>query len=155
MLALCRKGHRTSERTLTVLKHIAYTRNGIGPASSPSAACPSRELRRALPSGPSHTCRRESCVGITLSLLWWKLWLEVLSALVPQVSVRAAKQHVTSLFLLIARAVTADLVRVLWDHSDRDDRIPRSAQVVCLERASAPSANVLCEVLFTCLLCYR
>ena len=29
--------------------------------------------------------------------------------------------------------------------------IPRSAQVVCLERASAPSANVSCEVLFTLL----
>ena len=41
---------------------------------------------------------------IALSLPWWELWLEVLGALVPQVSVGVAKQHVTSLFLLIAGA---------------------------------------------------
>ena len=39
-----------------------------------------------------------------LSLPWWELWLEVLGALVPQVSVGVAKQHVTSLFLLMAGA---------------------------------------------------
>ena len=31
------------------------------------------------------------------------------------------------------------------------EAIPRSAQVVCLERAFAPSGNVSCEVLFTLL----
>ena len=32
--------------------------------------------------------------------------------------------------------------------------IPRSAQVVCLERASTPSVNVSCEVLFTLLVLF-
>ena len=53
---------------------------------------------------------------IALSLPWWELWLEVLGALVPQVGVGAAKQHVTPLFLLMDR--------VLWDHSSRDALCP-------------------------------
>ena len=57
--------------------------------------------------------------------------------------------HILALHLELANFVLPN--SILSANAAFRAGIPRSAQVVCLGRASAPSANVLCEVLFTLL----